>query len=249
MPHRASDATGIDGAGNKGSEHARRDVIRMSFNASRLIEHPQRFPTKIQQFVGDDDARRERRGARTEPFTDRDVVIDFEFYRREGLAGVASDRQRGLKNQIVLAAGDAFGVAARYADRKADHCAGNGTRDTPQAPFQSRRNQARGSHSKPGRLDGQNTEWESPIQLNLPPVAAGFVDGDHQFERAVAVLARHGRFTSGADRISRSRGTAARTESAKSPSGRMRPRQPLWRWARVRRNRSRRPTSSACRPR
>ena len=81
-PHRAAD---VSGAGDDGTQHARGDVIGMAFELGRFVQNPVRLPVQAEQMIGDDHAGGERGGARSEPFAERNVVLDFECDRRQSV--------------------------------------------------------------------------------------------------------------------------------------------------------------------
>ena len=164
-------------AGHDRAEHARRDVIRMALDARGLVENPQRLPFQSEQFVGDDHARRQRGGARSQPFADRNLVS-----RCRARSPAASRRtsaatpQRGLPDEVVLGGGNLIRVPPARADDELLRCAGTGTRGRCPAPSPARRNRGRGWRWTPERgpsacslkhrpsgLRGRNCRWPCTI--------------------------------------------------------------------------------------
>ncbi len=102
-PYRARDAAAIDGAGDDGTEHARGDVVGMTFDARGFVQNARRLPIQAQQMVGDDDARGEGGRAGAESFADGDVVVDFERDGGQSSGDVFGHRERSLPDQIIVA--------------------------------------------------------------------------------------------------------------------------------------------------
>ena len=98
----AREAAGLDGAHDNRSEHARCHVIRMAFEARRFVQNSRRLPAQIEQALRNNDARSERGGARSEPLTDRNVVIDVEVDRGQRQVRTRRDGHRGLPDQVVF---------------------------------------------------------------------------------------------------------------------------------------------------
>src|SRR5438094_368660 len=90
----------------------------MTFEPRRLIQNPGPLPAEPQQPVRDHHPRRQRRRARSQTFTQRNLIFDFELNRWNRRSGIPGYGQGSLPDQIVLAGRDRLAIAAVYPDRE-----------------------------------------------------------------------------------------------------------------------------------
>src|ERR1700675_1762923 len=90
----------------------------MALYLSSFVENAMRFPVQPQQMVGNHHARGERGGARSQAFSNGNIVCDLESNRRKLPAHILGYRERGLPDQVVLARRNQAGVTARGPDRQ-----------------------------------------------------------------------------------------------------------------------------------
>src|SRR5579859_56899 len=90
----------------------------MALNLSSLVENAMGLPMQPQQMVGNHHSRGKRGGARSQAFSNWNIVFDLDSNLRQRLADILGNRERGLPDEVVFAGRNLRSIAAGGADRQ-----------------------------------------------------------------------------------------------------------------------------------